>query len=71
MTDSEDENPLVLESFTTLNPKISYSRLDHFKNCIKKYVGVNKIKNFEEIKSEILKVYDKEKELKEMKMQFF
>ena len=59
MSDSKDENPLVLKSFTTLNPKMGYSRLDHFTNCIKKCIGVNKIKNFEEIKSEILKVHDK------------
>ena len=60
MSDSENENPLVLESYTTLNPKMGYSRVDHFKNCIKKYLGVNKIKNFEKIKSEILKVHNKE-----------
>ena len=58
MSDSEDENPLVLESFTTLNPRIGYSRMGHFKNCLDKYIGVNKIKSFKKIKSEILKVHD-------------
>ena len=62
MSDSEDENetPLVLPSITTSNPKNGYSRMNHFENCIRKYLGVNKIKpeKLEKIKSEILSVYD-------------
>ena len=64
MSDSEDknENLLVLPSFTTLNPKNGYSRMNHFENCIRKYLGVNKIRpdKLEKIKSEILSVYDED-----------
>ena len=62
MSDSEDENPLVLPSFTTLNPKNSYLRMKHFENCVRKYLGVNKIRpdKLEKIKSEILSVYDED-----------
>ena len=62
MSDSENENEnlLVLPSITTSNPKHGYSRMNHFENCIRKYLGVNKIKpnNLKKIKSEILSVYD-------------
>ena len=62
MSDSENENEnlLVLPSITTSNPKNGYSRMNHFENCIRKYIGVNKIKpnNLKKIKSEILSVYD-------------
>ena len=62
MSDSEDENenPLVLPSIRTSNPKNGYSRMNHFENCIRKYLGVNKIKpeKLKKIKSEILSVYD-------------
>ena len=42
--EDEDENPLVLQSFSTLFPKNAYLRMKHFENCIKKYHGVNKIR---------------------------
>ena len=60
-SENENENPLVLPSITTSNPKNGYSRMNHFENCIRKYIGVNKIKpdKLEKIKSEILSVYDK------------
>ena len=59
----EDENPLVLQSFSTLFPKNGYLRMKHFDNCIKKYLGVNKIRSdkLEKIKSEILSLYDEDK----------
>ena len=63
MSDLEDENPLVLPSFTTAFPKNCYLRMKHFENCIRKYHGLNKRKpdKLEKIKSEILSVYEKEK----------
>ena len=63
MSDSEDENPLVLPSFTTAFPKNCYLRMKHFENCIRKYHGLNKIKpdKLKKIKSEILSVYNKDK----------
>ena len=52
----------MLPSFTTLNPKNCYLRMNHFENCIRKYVEVNKIRpdKLEKIKSEILSVYDED-----------
>ena len=57
MSDSENENEnlLVLPSITTSNPKNGYSRMNHFEYCIRKYLGVNKIKP-KNLK--ILSVYD-------------
>ena len=54
--EDENENLLVLQSFSTLFPKNAYLRMKHFVNCIKKYHGVNKIKKdkLEKIKSQIL-----------------
>ena len=51
----EDENPLVLQSFSTAFPKNCYLRIKHFENCIKKYLGVNKIRSdkLKKLKSEI------------------
>ena len=43
--ENEDENPLVLQSFSTLCPKNGYLRMKHFENCIKKYHGLNKIRS--------------------------
>ena len=61
--EDEDENPLVLQSFSTLFPKNTYLRMKHFENCIKKYHGVNKIRSdkLEKIKSEISSLYDEDK----------
>ena len=61
--EDEDENPLVLQSFSTLFPKNGYLRMKHFENCIKKYHGVNKIRpdKLEKIKSEIGSLYDDDK----------
>ena len=47
---SDDENPLVLRKYTSANP-IFYCRMDNFKNEIKSYLGLQKIKNIEEIKN--------------------
>ena len=61
--ENEDENPLVLQSFSTLCPKNGYLRMKHFENCIKKYHGLNKIRSdkLEKTKSEILSLYDEDK----------
>ena len=61
--DSEDENRLVLQSFLTLFPKNGYLRMKHFENCIKKYLGVNKIRSdkLEKIQSEICLFNDEDK----------
>ena len=61
--EDEDENPLGLQSFSTLFPKNGYLRMNHFENCIKKYHGVNKIRKdkLEKIKSEISSLYDEDK----------
>ena len=61
--EDEDENLLVLQSFSALFPKNGYLRMKHFENCIKKYHGLNKIGSdkLEKIKSEILSLYDKDK----------
>ena len=61
--ENEDENPLVLQSFSTLCPKNGYLRMKHFENCIKKYHGLNKIRSdkLEKPKSEILSLYDEDK----------
>ena len=60
--EDEDENPLVLQSFSTLFPKNAYLRMKYFVNCIKKYHGVNKIRKdkLEKIKSQILSFYNGE-----------
>ena len=59
MSESEfkdaDENRLVLPSFSTLNPKNGYLRMNHFKNEIRSYIGLKKIKN------EIIDVFNPEK----------
>ena len=62
-SENEDENPLVLQSFSTAFPKNCYLRMKHFENCIKKYLGVNKIRpdKLEKIKSEIGSLYDEDK----------
>ena len=62
-SENEDENPPVLPSFSTTFPKNGYLRMKHSENCITKYHGVNKIRpdKLEKIKSEILRVYEKEK----------
>ena len=61
--EGEHENPLVLQSFSTLFPKNAYFRMNHFVNCIKKYHRVNKIRKdkLEKIKSQILSFYEEEK----------
>ena len=59
MSESEfedaDENPLVLPSFSTLNPKNGYLRMKHFEDEIKSYLGLKKIKN------EVTEVFNPEK----------
>ena len=40
--EEDEEEKIVLESFLT-DLNISYSRIHHFQNCIKKYQGKNKL----------------------------
>ena len=63
MSESEfedaDENPLVLPSFSTLNPKNGYLRMKHFEDEIKSYLGLKKIKN------EVTEVFNPEKKTRQ------
>ena len=61
--EEDEEEKIVLESFST-DLNISYSRIHHFKNCIKKYQGKNKLsmkkEELEKVGSWILSYFKKE-----------